>query len=503
MPLPMTPNCHRVQRQVIDLSIGAGAEAPAVQAQLARPFWDRAVPELEEVFDRAAGPSQRLRLDRLEIDLGRIEGVDWTTEFRRKLVAELARTLADVSAAPEARHGNAPRDRASAAPWEPFLFFLVHGRLPWWSAAPRERWTEAIVDDSDTAGWHALQETLAKDRSACVRLIHAVTDEFLDRAVRRWSGLPHSARVFDQLTPAPLRGDARHRWRRAFWMSVLDWGSAGASPALRSGPTLLRDLLVLRHTHHPNAEQRAPFQGPSSDAPTAGLRPRFAPTEELPGPWREWQQALADADTIEPGAAERPADPDRPIGDAPHQHRPREGAARDRGRPVVDEDAIYLGGAGAVLLHPFLEPLFRERGLLAGRTFRDDDARKRAVHLLSLLTFGRVDVAEYELLLPKLLCGVRFDEPLEPVSLEDDEIAACDALLRAVLEHWTALRSSSPEWLRQQFFLRDAKLEPVDGGYRLTIERRAQDVLLGRLPWGLGAIALPWLGERIFVRWLE
>ena len=70
------------------------------------------------------------------------------------------------------------------------------------------------------------------------------------------------------------------------------------------------------------------------------------------------------------------------------------------------------------------------------------------MHLIGLLTFGSVDVPEYELVLAKALCGVALEEPLEPVQLEDDDVAACDALLRAVLEHWTALRSSSPEWLR-------------------------------------------------------
>ena len=89
------------------------------------------------------------------------------------------------------------------------------------------------------------------------------------------------------------------------------------------------------------------------------------------------------------------------------------------------------------------------------------------------------------------------------MELENDDLAACDALLRAVLDHWTALRSSSPEWLRQQFFLREGKLERVDSGYLLTIERRAQDVLLARLPWGCGVVALPWLAERMFVRWLD
>jgi hypothetical protein len=172
-------------------------------------------------------------------------------------------------------------------------------------------------------------------------------------------------------------------------------------------------------------------------------------------------------------------------------------------QPVSEDEAIYLGGAGAVLVHPFLEQLFRNRGLLVGRSFRDVEARERAVQLLGVITFGSVDVPEYALVLAKVLCGAALEDPHAPVQLEDDDLAACDALLRAVLEHWTALRSTSPEWLRQQFFVRAGKLERVDAGYRLTVERRAQDVLLARLPWGCGVIAVPWLSARMFVQWLD
>src|SRR6187397_3152239 len=100
MRSPMTrSNRHRIQRQIVELAVGATAEAPAAQQQLASPFWDRAVPELEEVFDRAAGPDELLRLDRLELDLGTIGGGDWPAEFKKKLIAELARSLAELTAA--------------------------------------------------------------------------------------------------------------------------------------------------------------------------------------------------------------------------------------------------------------------------------------------------------------------------------------------------------------------------------------------------------------------
>jgi hypothetical protein len=290
----------------------------------------------------------------------------------------------------------------------------------------------------------------------------------------------------------------------------------------------MRALRTVRNTYVSQTEEGGTFAKPSpADSESAVIPP--APGNELPSPWHEWM-SQSEAGDVRPAAGrgtddttavvhpptiasppgalplipEARGDDASAIGRGSASRSLEESRKRDeRHRPSEQGDAIYLEGAGVILLHPFLEPLFRDRGLLAGRSFRDTDARDRAVRLLGLLTFGSADVPEDELVLAKALCGCAFEEPLEPVQLDDHDIAACDALLRAVLGHWTALRSSSPEWMRQQFFLREGKLERVDEGYRLTIERRAQDVLLARLPWGCGFVALPWLADRIFVRWLD
>ena len=106
------------------------------------------------------------------------------------------------------------------------------------------------------------------------------------------------------------------------------------------------------------------------------------------------------------------------------------------------------------------------------------------------------------------MCAMPWDEPLAPVGSIDGELAAGDRmagdeLMAALLLHWKALRSASPRWLREQFLLRDGKLEQTDDGWRLTIERRAQDVLLSKLPWGIGLIRLPWLPQLLHVHWSD
>jgi hypothetical protein len=491
------PNRHRIRRQIVEIGVGAIGDAPAIQQQLAGSFWERAVPELEDVFDRVAGTEELLRIDRLEVDLGTIGGSDWPSEFRRKLIAELTRSLDRFTPAPETDREDGRSEPRRAEPWRQFLFFLAHGRLPWWAAAPVERWTDVLSTGAE-ADWNALRETVSSDPRARARLASSVEDGALDRAVGYWTGVSDTARVLEQLSPSISDGDSRRRWRRGFWMLVLEWAARAGSRSRHGRQQLVRDLKMLRAMYETDAgPSRARPHMSREDAHHAG-RDR-AVAVDLPEPWRAWWLLPDDSAPVERAAPERRGT----VGDA----RPRAPEAApprpERTRRNGEDEAIYLPGAGAILVHPFLEQLFRERGLLDGRNFRGLDARTRAVQMIGVITFGSVDVPEHELVLAKVLCGMPLEEPLEPVLLDDDVVAACDALVRAVLEHWTALRSSSPEWLRQHFFLREGKLEEVDEGHRLTIERHAQDVLLARLPWGFGVIDLPWMTDRIFVHWLD
>ncbi len=500
MRSPMTrPNRHRIRRQIVELAIGAAVQGPAVHQELARPFWDRAVPELEQVFDRAAGPDELLRLDRLELDLGTIGGADWPAEFRRKMIAELTRSLAQFTAVSETDDDGRGDPRPPEA-WRQFLFFLAQGRLPWWATALRRRWNEVLPKGSD-ADWNALRETISSDPRARSRLVYSVDDEFLERVFASWSGAPDAARVLERLTGTLPGSDARQRWRRGFWMMLLDWVATGGFRSPRGGPQLVRDLMAMRQMYDPEIGPVALRRSPGDDG-AADDWIRAVEDGDIPEPWREWWLSKGDAAPFERAVSETHAKAGTLNGRSPVVSPPR-AAAPEKKRRAVAEKAIYLGGAGVILVHPFLEQLFRERRLLEGRSFRGLEARNRAVHLIGFITFGRVDVPEHELVLAKVLCGAALEDPIEPVQLEDDDVVACDALLRAVLEHWTALRSSSPEWLREQFFLREGKLERADSGWLLTIERHAQDLLLARLPWGYGFVGPPWLTDRIFVRWLD
>src|SRR5205823_13905763 len=111
--------------------------------------------------------------------------------------------------------------------------------------------------------------------------------------------------------------------------------------------------------------------------------------------------------------------------------------------------------AGVVLLHPFLPRLFEGLGIAEKDTLLQPE---RALCLLHYLATGNRFAPEYDLLVPKVLCNVQLDTPVQSrveLSASAEEEAA--ALLAAVIRHWDALGNTSQENLRGSFLVRPGK----------------------------------------------
>lgn len=489
----MTANRHRIQRQVLELTVPDAMAAPGIQEQVARACREPLLAGMTSVFDSVAPAHELLRLERLEIDVGRIEGDDWVPEFERRLLAELGKQL-EGRAAEAKREEPAEVAGAGGGAFEAFLFFLCHGRLPWWSEAPGEDWSRAF-GTADLRRIEALRAVMREEPHALARVIDALDDRQLETLAATSSSLRGCALALRELRPSDS-AVLEHRWRRRFWMRVLAWSIA---PGEAGGAALVNALMVERcNLAVEKSRQRPDASNQSTDDDLASfVRP--VAVHALPAPWREWCEtalsAAGHAGAVAPVA-------DKPV-KVPSDHVLQRGDPRGREVEPETGEAIYLPGAGILLLHPFLEALFLDRGLMEGKHFAGKEARQRAAQLLGYLATGRPGTPEYELGFAKLLTGIDLEAPVERAWVDERDMAACDELIDAVLAHWTALRSSSAAWLRSQFLLRDGKLEAVDGGWRVTVERRAQDVLMTHLPWGFGVIGLPWLEQRIFVRWLD
>ncbi len=164
---------------------------------------------------------------------------------------------------------------------------------------------------------------------------------------------------------------------------------------------------------------------------------------------------------------------------------------------------IYLGNAGLALLWPHI-PRYLQRLdlLLEDEAFVDQEAQQRAVLLLQYLVTEETHFSEADLVLNKLLCGFELSDSL-PLQLEisEQEQSSTEGLLTAVINQWEALSKPSIAGFRQSFLQREGKLTEKEKKWLLQVEQQGYDILLARLPWGLGRIKLPWMEKILQVDW--
>jgi hypothetical protein len=136
------------------------------------------------------------------------------------------------------------------------------------------------------------------------------------------------------------------------------------------------------------------------------------------------------------------------------------------------------------------------------KLFASEQARNQAIALLSFLVEGDPEPPEWRLALAKVLCGL---SPLAPWRLNDplmpEVLAEGERLLQAVIAHGDLAAELDVEDLRQLILRRPAVLTSRTGVWLLQVERRPEDRLLERFPWGWSWIRLPWMDHPLQVEW--
>jgi hypothetical protein len=175
----------------------------------------------------------------------------------------------------------------------------------------------------------------------------------------------------------------------------------------------------------------------------------------------------------------------------------------DAGIQLPEEGTVlYINNAGLILLHPYLGIFFDALELREGTGFRDDVTLNKAIQLLGYLACGEDNIPEYDLVFPKLLCGILPAQPIQRfVPLSAAEKAEADELLLSVIAHWNALGSTTPDGLRGNFLMREGKLVWKNGEWQLYVSQQSYDMLLNRLPWGFSVVALSWMPWLIKTVW--
>lgn len=165
----------------------------------------------------------------------------------------------------------------------------------------------------------------------------------------------------------------------------------------------------------------------------------------------------------------------------------------------VPEEGIFVQNAGAVLLHPFLQPLFEELGAAKGDAVIQPE---KAIQILHYAVTGRQTAEEWELPLLKLLCGIPFEEVIQfDKEFTAPETAEVEKMLTSLIKHWDVLKNTGIDGLQESFLQREGRISRGQTNWTLRVQQKGIDVLVGHLPWSIGFIKLPWMEHPLVTEW--
>lgn len=160
----------------------------------------------------------------------------------------------------------------------------------------------------------------------------------------------------------------------------------------------------------------------------------------------------------------------------------------------------YVKNAGLIIVHPYLSHFFTNCGLLDDNNTITD--QETAIHALHYIATKKEQQLENNMVFEKFLCGVPIQKTIQrQIVLSDHIKEQAEELLQSVVENWGVLNNASSDLVRHEFLQRQGKLSFTEDNPKVVIERKTQDILVDKLPWGIGICKLPWLDQLVFTNW--
>jgi hypothetical protein len=472
---------HRIRRQVLELELPREMGAYALQRQVGLVFQEKIVPKLDELFSQLAPAGQILRIEHLEIDLGRLSESNWEQQLLESCLRQLTQQLQEIVKAQEYMPESSAQVLSSADnAFQILLAFLENGNLPWYAKGMQlselEQLLQPLLSVQSPQFSREILPLLRQKNSTLRRLL--------------WQFKPYLvAQILEAALqmPAACLAEAQQQLQKQLGLPL----------SLTQQEHLLRITLKQENIFHgsPPAALIAQLvsQWKKVLAPNLGGILVHAPANES----NDFPDSIS--------ASEATPDHQRlaPLSQAKSD---REPAPQATSTTAFKGELPGLGIdlAGIVLLGPYLPTFFQALDLLQPGSFSSIEAQFRAIHLLHYLATGQEHPEEPLLALPKILCGLALEEPVPAIlSLEQSEIQEAESMLQALIRNWPALKSTSPDGLRSGFLQRQGILSrnEAQSTWLLRVERLGQDLLLERLPWSISVIKLPWMETSLQVEW--
>jgi Contractile injection system tape measure protein len=424
--------------------------------------------DLGENLDKLLPPSRAIRLDRLEVDLASIQTTDWKRQLKQKLLEQVRIAIEKIPETVVDQGSNTSKTQGDQSLMESYLYFLKNGHFPWWASEIRLDLMETeLLEKEEKQFLNQCQTLLESDQNAQSRFVLQSGDALF------WaysSGLMPSLKPYRKFGTQP----------RKLILALLKKDDLASFKPFTEVQirTVIRSIILecLTNKHFDLESVKRSIITRMVQGSGSNIR-------------------LETKDKVKEQSIPKEPDPVLNIKNT--------GKNKPQDISPSDGDSQYITLAGLVLLHPFLQAFFQALDLLNNENnFKDEPHQEKAVQWLYYLGTGASDCPEHELYFCKILCNMPSNQPVGRwLDATESQKNEADALLKALIGHWYALKSTSPDGLRQGFLQRSGRVSKKGDYWQITVERLGQDVLLDQLPWNLSMIKLPWIPTLLRVEW--
>lgn len=503
-------NSHSIRNLNLEVEFQQSDDAFALRNELSEVCKTELLPALEKVFNEKFRNGKIVKAGTIVLDIGTIDVENWNRTLTDQVIQQLTEYLSSLSPAEDTGINGVPEASAKRGSGDiteigeeenitqSLLQFLQTGLLPWNTVIKtREEFVQHIMHLVNKPGGHfyaQLSATIRDDENALVRLVDQLPTEVLEAMLRLTGTTLESltvtlrlwTKIFEQLDVSPVKS------KQIIYKAAFSAASE-LSPKKPLAEAISERMVSLL----------------SKDPQRNELVALFRQSERLSfvSLTKEENKILLEVQKLIVGEGNKlfrtvPSSPDSRSISLANVAGLTKSQISGKLRAEVEEDGLFITNAGLVILHPFLTRLFENVGYAQDKKWLSEDHHQRAVMLTQYLVLGKQAYPEFDLLLNKLLTGYPLEMSLPvDIQLSDFELQEADDVLRSVLNHWKALKNTSVAGLQSTFFQRDGKLSYSDDRWLLQVEQKTVDILLNRLPWGIGIIKLPWMESRLHVEW--
>lgn len=509
---------HLIHRQILDLRYSDESRAKVAMNQWSDRFHKQWMPVLQEVLDELDRDGKWIRLDRVEIDLGKI-GEKLSPEVLRQKLKDALKTQLlrqiPVSQSPlskaEKPKSLFPQD--DRKPLELVDYLLRNGRKPWWASHSKKEGIRSLILKILEEKPRELSNWLRPETFTPIMLFR-LQNHLNHGEIQRLISLvfPDKRKEIEALVKSLILAFSPEVYPKNKLEIILEKSFLEAfllKKAFISNPVskwIKTHFLKSSISSLDPEDYTVLLAELIQDSSQGSFK-----TQVLEKVWKKWTQTpifkKSISSSINPLKSHaivkakflRTSQPD------PQLPNSEKGKKSDQGFKVEKmnlDETILISNSGLVLTAPFLPFFFKGLGLVENKQFVSKEAQNRAVLLLQALIDEEYSYDESDLILNKIICGIEPSEAIEvsfsPTELEKEEIKN---LLDSMVSQWTALKSTSGESMAKGFFPREGSLKRIGTGYQLTVPRLSIDILLNRLPWAISIIKLPWMNETLFTEW--